>query len=80
MFGVKVYAWRLMTNHVHLLLEPSDGTGLALLMKRLSARQTRYRNRLERRSGTVWEGRYKSSLVQTDGHLLAPSMSGGGAL
>lgn len=70
-FGVKVYAWCLMTNHVHLLLEPSNGTGLALLMKRLSARQTRYRNRLERRSGTVWEGRYKSSLVQTDAHLLA---------
>jgi putative transposase len=70
-FGVKVYAWCLMTNHVHLLLEPSNGTGLALLMKRLSARQTRYRNRLEGRSGTVWEGRYKSSLVQTDGHLLA---------
>lgn len=70
-FGVKVYAWCLMTNHVHLLLEPSNGTGLALLMKRLSARQTRYRNRLERRSGTLWEGRYKSSLVQTDQHLLA---------
>jgi putative transposase len=70
-FGVKVYAWCLMTNHVHLLLEPSSGTGLALLMKRLSARQTRYRNRRERRSGTIWEGRYKSSLVQTDGHLLA---------
>jgi putative transposase len=70
-FGVKVYAWCLMTNHVHLLLEPSNEAGLALLMKRLSGRQTRYRNRLERRSGTLWEGRYKSSLVQHDSHLLA---------
>jgi putative transposase len=70
-FGVKVYAWCLMTNHVHLLLEPSSVTGLALLMKRLSGRQTRYRNRLERRTGTLWEGRYKSSLVQNDRHLLA---------
>ena len=68
---VKVYAWCLMTNHVHLLLSPSDAAGLALLMKRLSARQTRHHNRLEQRSGTLWEGRYKSSVVQTDRHLLA---------
>lgn len=71
MLGVKVYAWCLMTNHVHLLLEPRNATGLGLLMKRLSARQTRYHNRLERRSGTLWEGRYKSSLVQDEGYLLA---------
>jgi len=69
--GVKVYAWCLMTNHVHLLLEPSNATSLGLLMKRLSGRQTRHRNRLEQRSGTLWEGRYKSSLVQDDGYLLA---------
>jgi putative transposase len=70
-FGVKVYAWCLMTNHVHLLLEPSTATALGMLMKRVSARQTRYRNQVERRSGTLWEGRYKSSLVQTDAYLLA---------
>jgi putative transposase len=69
--GVKVYAWCLMTNHVHLLLEPSNATSLGLLMKRLAGRQTRYHNRLERRSGTLWEGRYKSSLVQNEGYLLA---------
>ena len=69
--GVKVYAWCLMTNHVHLLLEPSNATSLALLMKRLSGRQTRYHNRLEQRSGTLWEGRYKSSLVQNESYLLA---------
>jgi putative transposase len=71
LFDVKVYAWCLMTNHVHLLLEPSDATGLGMLMKRLSARQTRHHNRLMRRSGTLWEGRYKSSLVQNDAYLLA---------
>jgi len=70
-FGVKVYAWCLMTNHVHLLLEPSTAAGLAALMKRVSARQTRYHNRLKRSSGTLWEGRYKSSVVQHDSHLLA---------
>ena len=69
--GVKVYAWCLMTNHVHLLLEPSNAKSLGLLMKRLSGRQTQYHNRLEQRSGTLWEGRYKSSLVQNDGYLLA---------
>ena len=71
-FGVRVYAYCLMTNHVHLLLTPGDETaGLGRLMKALAARATRYRNRLERRSGTLWESRYKSSLVQTDGYLLA---------
>jgi len=47
-FGVKVYAYCLMTNHVHLLLVPDDAcAGLSQLMKTLAARATRYRNRLE---------------------------------
>ena len=41
------------------------------LMKALAARATRYRNRLEGRSGTLWDGRYKSSLVQKETYLLA---------
>jgi putative transposase len=72
--GVKVYAFCLMTNHVHLLLAPGDNAaGLGQLMKSLAGRMTRYRNKLERRSGTLWESRYKSSLVQTDTYLLACS-------
>ncbi|SFL64229.1 REP element-mobilizing transposase RayT [Azotobacter beijerinckii] len=64
-FGVKVYAYCLMTNHVHLLLAPGESaTGLGQLMKALAARATRYRNKLEGRSGTLWESRYKSSVVQ----------------
>ena len=70
-YGIKVYAYCLMTNHVHLLLAPSDPTGIARLMKRLAGRQTRHHNRLEGRSGTLWEGRYKSSLVQREDYLLA---------
>lgn len=63
-----------MTNHVHLLLGPSESTnGLSQLIKALGARATRYRNRLEGRSGTLWESRYKSSVVQTDTYLLACS-------
>lgn len=66
-FGVKVYAYCLMTNHVHLLLALGDSVvGLGQLMKALAARATRYRNRLEGRSGTLWESRYKSSVVQSD--------------
>ncbi|MCO7522675.1 MULTISPECIES: transposase [unclassified Pseudomonas] len=71
-FGVNVYAYCLMTNHVHLLLVPDDAcAGLSQLMKTLAARATRYRNRLEGRSGTLWESRFKSSIVQSDTYLLA---------
>jgi len=71
-YGVKVYAFCLMTNHVHLLLEPGEAPGvLAQLMKRVAARQTRYVNRLEGRTGTLWDSRYKSSPVETEAYLLA---------
>lgn len=49
---VKVYAWCLMTNHVHLILDPgSNAKSIGLLMKRLAARQTRNVNKYERRTG-----------------------------
>ena len=71
-YGLKIYAFCLMTNHVHLLVRPSEeASGMAALMKRLAERQTRYRNKMEGRSGTLWESRYKSSPVQTDRYLLA---------
>ncbi|MEE1926461.1 transposase [Pseudomonas sp. 148P] len=71
-FGIKVYAYCLMTNHVHLLLEPGEAVAsLGQLMKALAARATRYRNKLEGRSGTLWESRYKSSVVQSETYLLA---------
>ncbi|MDB6145130.1 MAG: transposase [Pseudomonas sp.] len=72
-FGVKVFAYCLMTNHVHLLLSPDTPSGLGQLMKALAGRMTRYRNKLDGRSGTLWESRYKSSVVQADRYLLACS-------
>ena len=70
--GVRVHAYCLMTNHVHLVLRPGDDTSsIAQLMKRLAARQTRKVNRLEKRSGTLWESRYRSSPIDTDAYLLA---------
>ena len=70
----RLHAYCLMGNHVHLLVDPGDdGRNLGLLMKRVAGRQTRYRNRLECRTGTLWEGRYKSSPVSSDEYLLACS-------
>ncbi|HQU15320.1 MAG: transposase [Chromatiales bacterium 21-64-14] len=70
--GVKVYGYCLMTNHVHLVVEPPDEVAmLGRLMKRLAGRQTRYVNRLEGRRGTLWESRYKSSPIQTEAYLLS---------
>jgi len=70
--GCKIYAYCLMTNHVHLIVDTGKETeNLALLMKRVSGRQTRYLNKIEGRSGTLWEGRYKSSPIKDDEYLLA---------
>ncbi len=68
----KIYAYCLMTNHVHLIVDPGNKIdNLALLIKRVSGRQTRYVNKLEGRRGTLWEGRYKSSPIEHDEYLLA---------
>jgi len=70
--GCKVYAFCLMTNHAHLVIDPGESVdNLGLLMKRLAGRYTRYINRSENRSGTVWNGRYKSSPIETERYLLA---------
>lgn len=71
-FGCKVHAFCLMSNHVHLIIDPGDkAENLALLMKRVAGRQTRYVNKVEGRRGTLWEGRYKSSPIDKDSYLLA---------
>ncbi len=69
-FGCRVYGFCLMTNHVHLIVDPgSDPASLGRLLKRLAGRQTRWVNRREGRRGTLWEGRYKSSPIQTEAYL-----------
>lgn len=68
---VKVHSYCLMTNHVHLLLEPEeDICAISELMKRLAARQCRYVNKLENRTGSIWEGRFKCSPIERDTYLL----------
>ena len=70
--GVKLYSWCLMTNHVHLIVEPGDDAGtVSELMKRLAGRQAAVVNKQEGRSGALWEGRFKASPIQRDNYLLA---------
>jgi putative transposase len=68
--GCLVHAYVLMTNHVHLLLTPKQAASVGLLMKRLGQRYVQYVNRMYRRSGTLWEGRFRSCLTQEDPYLL----------
>jgi putative transposase len=71
-YKIKIFAYCLMANHIHLLLQPGKRTeNIGRFMKALSARATRYFNVLEGRSGTLWESKYKSSVVQSDEYLLA---------
>lgn len=69
--GVKVHAFVLMTNHVHLLMTPGTAHGISKVMQMLGRNYVRYINITYRRSGTLWEGRYKSSLVQSQNYLLS---------
>jgi putative transposase len=69
----RLYAYVLMTNHVHLLLEPLERAHLSLLMQSVGRRYVRYINETYHRSGTLWEGRFKSAVVSHDAYLLACS-------
>ncbi|OIP20313.1 MAG: transposase [Comamonadaceae bacterium CG2_30_60_41] len=69
--GCQIHAYALMTNHVHLLLTPLDAQAASRLMVSLGRRYVPYFNALYQRSGTLWEGRYKSSLVQSEAYLMA---------
>jgi putative transposase len=69
--GCAVHAYCLMTNHVHLLLTPARAESCALLIKQLAQRHTQHVNRLYRRSGTLWEGRFRSCLVEREDYLMA---------
>jgi len=70
-FGVSVHAYVLMSNHFHLLATPQTAEGLPKMMQAVGRSYVRYFNDTQKRSGTLWEGRYKSTLIQTDRYLLA---------
>jgi putative transposase len=70
LYECQVHAYVLMTNHVHLLLTPQTAGGVGQLMKRLGQRYVQYVNRTYRRSGTLWEGRFRSCLAQDERYVL----------
>ena len=71
-FEVAVHAYVLMNNHFHLLATPlSDNQGLARMMQAVGRSYVRYFNDLTERSGTLWEGRYRSTLIQAEFYFLA---------
>ena len=70
-FEVEVHAYVLMTNHFHLLATPATATSLPSLMQAVGRGYVRHFNQKQGRSGTLWEGRYRSTLIQADRYLLA---------
>ncbi len=69
-FGVAVHAYVLMTNHFHILATPEQSSSLPLMMQAVGRSYVRYFNDAHSRTGTLWEGRYRSTLIQTDRYLL----------
>ena len=70
-FNVAVHAWVFMTNHVHLLCTPlSENLGVSRMMQSLGRQYVRYFNDTYKQTGTLWEGRFKSSLVCTSSYLM----------
>lgn len=65
-----IHAYVLMGNHVHLLLSPRDRESASVLMKLLGQRYVQYFNRKHHRSGTLWEGRFRSCLVQDEQYFM----------
>ena len=69
-YHVFIHTWVFMTNHVHLLMTPKTKEDISKLMQSLGRRYVRYFNREYKRTGTLWEGRFKSSVVQTEYYFL----------
>jgi len=70
LYECPVHAYVLMTNHVHLLATPGVSDSMSLVMKHLGQRYVQYVNRRYARSGSLWEGRYRSSMVDTAEYFL----------
>ena len=72
-YGVKVHAYCLMTNHIHVLATPERTVSISTAMKVVGSRYAQYINLKYRRTGTLWEGRHRSSLVQSERYFLTCS-------
>jgi len=65
-----IHAYVLMTNHIHLLATPHKTDGISKMMQMLGRYYVQYFNYTYKRSGTLWEGRYKASLIDSDAYAL----------
>jgi putative transposase len=65
-----IHAYVLMTNHVHLLMTPHKNDGISKVIQMVGRHYVQYFNYTYRRSGTLWEGRYKASLVDGEAYAL----------
>lgn len=70
-YACGVHAYVLMTNHVHILMTPSTHDGVSKAMQMLGSSYVRYYNDRYRRTGTLWEGRYRATLIDTEHYFLA---------
>jgi REP element-mobilizing transposase RayT len=70
-FGVAIHAYVLMSNHFHLLATPQTADGLPQMMQAVGRSYVRTFNNAQGRTGTLWEGRYRSTLIQSERYLLA---------
>ena len=70
-FKVAVHAYVIMDNHFHLLVTPETGDGLPQMMQAVGRAYVRYFNLRHHRTGTLWEGRYRSNLIESERYLLA---------
>ena len=69
-YCVALHAWVFMTNHAHLLMTPETESGISKLMQSLGRRYVRYFNYTYARTGTLWEGRFKSCVIDAENYLL----------
>lgn len=70
-FGVALHAYVVMSNHFHLLATPESAESIPAMMQAVGRRYVRYFNDAQARTGTLWEGRYRSTVIQAERHLLA---------
>lgn len=69
--GCRIHAYVFMTNHAHLLVTPSTETAIAQVMQSVGRRYVGYFNSTYRRTGTLWEGRYKATVIEAESYLFA---------
>lgn len=68
--GCALHAYVLMTNHVHLLITPEQKDSIGRALQSLGRRYVQYFNYTQKRTGTLWEGRYKATLIDSERYLL----------